>query len=522
MTSWRNGIMSLCRNRQYVNCSSYFVHVPYLKASNTDESDGFGITVSISGDSLVIGAVHESSGATGVNGNQDDNSTVISGAAYVFVRRDGVWSQQAYLKASNPDERDRFGSAISISGDTIVVGASDEDSSRTGINGFQDDNSADNAGATYVFIRTGATWSQQAYLKSSNTKGFDRFGISLSLSGNTLVVGASGEASNATGIDGNHTDDSASNSGAAYVFVRNGSDWSQKAYLKASNTGTGDLFGGSVSLFGDTFVVGASGEDSIDIGVNGDQDNNLAKGAGAAYVFDLNLSTDQFNPEPNVQQQAYLKASTTTFDSYIPDKFGSSIAISGDTLIVGAPNESSAAKGVDGDQSDNGAWNSGAVYVFTKLGDSWHQQAYIKASNTDLSDHFGSSVAMSGDILVVGAPGESSSATGVNGDQSINVGVPSGFSFSPDLPSQSGAAYVFVREGTTSSQQAYLKASNTDNHDEFGGAVAISGYLVVIGAAGEDSNAFGVNGDQSDNSSGGAGAAYIFHRYTVLRTWVGS
>ncbi len=487
----------------------------YLKASNTDKDDAFGQYVSISADTIVIGATNENSSAFGVNGIQGDNSTLNSGAAYVFIRSDGVWSQQAYLKASNPDERDRFGSALSLSGNTLVVSATGEDSGTSGINGNQNDNSTSDAGAVYIYIRTGATWNQQAYLKPSNTKGQEYFGISLSLSDNTLVVGARGESSNAIGINGNQTDNSEFNSGAVYVFVRNGGDWSQKAYIKASNTDTGDLFGSSVSLFGDTLVVGAAGESSIPTGINGDQKNNSASNSGSAYVFDLDLSTTQFNLESGVQQHAYLKASTTTFDSYEPDKFGSSVAISGDTLIIGAPEERSSAKGVDGDQSDNGALNSGAVYVFTRLGNSWHQQAYLKASNTDPEDHFGSSVAISGDILVVGAPGESSTATGVNGDQTINETVYSGFFFFS--PIRSGAAYVFVREGTTWSQQAYLKASNSDRYDEFGGSVAISGNLVVVGAAHERSNAFGLNGDQSDNSSLDAGAAYIFER--INNSW---
>jgi hypothetical protein len=194
-------------------------------------------------------------------------------------------AQQAYLKASNTGAADQFGFSVSVSDDTVVVGALGEDSSATGVNGNQADNSANGAGAAYVFVRSGATWSQQAYLKASNTSTADEFGWSVAVSGDTLVVGALFEASNATGVNGNQADNSAPNSGAAYVFVRSGVTWSQQAYLKASNTGVGDQFGYSVSVSGDTVVVGAAGDDSNATGVNGNQADNSANNAGAAYVF---------------------------------------------------------------------------------------------------------------------------------------------------------------------------------------------------------------------------------------------
>ncbi|NCP78886.1 MAG: alpha/beta hydrolase, partial [Desulfuromonadales bacterium] len=178
-------------------------------------------------------------------------------------------TQQAYLKASNTDGGDKFGYAVSLSGDTLVVGAVWEDSNATGVNGNQADNSASKSGAAYVFTRSGGVWSQQAYLKASNTEAGDYFGNAVSLSGDTLVVGAYLEDSNAIGVDGNQADNSASDSGAVYVFTRNGTTWSQQAYLKASNTEAGDLFGNAVSLSGDTLVVGAYLEDSNAIGVDG-------------------------------------------------------------------------------------------------------------------------------------------------------------------------------------------------------------------------------------------------------------
>jgi len=227
-----------------------------------------------------------------VNGNQGDNTAVDSGAAYVFVRSGTTWTQQAYLKASNTGAGDAFGRSVAVSGDTVVVGAFHEDSSATGVNGNQADNSAIDAGVAYVFSRSGTTWSQQAYLKASNTEAGDRFGNSVAVSGDTVVVGAFHEASSATGVNGNQGDNTAVDSGAAYVFVRSGTTWTQQAYLKASNTGAGDAFGRSVAVSGDTVVVGASLEDSNAGGVNGNQGDNSAMDAGAAYVFVIDTDGD--------------------------------------------------------------------------------------------------------------------------------------------------------------------------------------------------------------------------------------
>ena len=164
-----------------------------------------------------MGASFETSNATGVNGNQADNSIPFAGAAYVFVRSGSTWSQQAYLKASNT-AGDRFGQTLCVSGDAIVVGAHFEDSNATGINGNQGDNSASNAGAAYVFSRSGAAWSQQAYLKASNTGADDSFGIGVAVSGDVVAVGADHEDSVATGVNGNQADNNGTNSGAVYLF----------------------------------------------------------------------------------------------------------------------------------------------------------------------------------------------------------------------------------------------------------------------------------------------------------------
>jgi len=467
----------------------------YLKASNTEEGDWFGYSVAMSGDTVVIGAAAEDSSAVGVDGDQTDDGSPYSGAAYVFVRSPGspaTWSQQAYLKASNTDTGDQFGGSVAVFDDTVVVGATEEDSSTTGVNGNQADNGGFSSGAAYVFVRAGGVWSQQAYLKASNTGVGDSFGGSVAGFGDTVVVGATAESSSATGVDNNQFDNTATWSGATYVFVRDaGGVWSQHAYLKASNTYLYDYFGRSVAVSGDTIVVGATGESSNATGVNGDQSARGANEAGAAYVFVRSGTT--------WSQQAYLKASNTGAD----DEFGISVALSGDTAVIGAWGERSSATGVDGDQTNNSAVNSGATYVFVRGGGGdWSQQAYLKASNTDAYDYFGKSVAVSGNWIVVGAPEEDSDATGVNGDQGNSA-------------FNAGAGYVFLRDANgVWTQRAYLKASNTAESfaagDQFGYAVCISGDTVVTGAWQEDSIATGVNGNQADNSAAASGVAYVF------------
>ena len=298
----------------------------------------------------------------------------------------GILTQEAYLKASNTGAGDFFSTAIAFDGDTLVVGAPVEASNATGVNGDQTNNSASAAGAVYVFVRTNGVWAQQAYLKASNTGAGDRFGSSVALDGDTLVVGATEEASNASGVNGDETNNGASGSGAAYVFTRSGTTWTQQAYLKASNTEAGDNFGTSVALRSNTVVIGSSLEDSASTGVTTGAPNELATGngagnSGAVYVFTRSGTT--------WIQEAYLKAS----NAGASDEFGTSVALSGDTVVVGASLEDSNAIGVNGSQADNSASGSGAVYVFTRSGTTWTQQAYLKASNTETGDNFGSSVA---------------------------------------------------------------------------------------------------------------------------------
>ena len=500
-------VIQSCNTAGCVDSNPLFVNgtlseaIGYIKASNTGAGDMFGRSVALSadGNTLAVGAFEESSSATGVNGDQTDNLAGFSGAVYVFARSGPVWEQQAYIKASNTDAIDRFGRSVSLSadGNMLAVGATDERSSATGINGDQFDNSAFRAGAVYVFTRSGSLWEQQAYVKASNTEVDDLFGLALSLSadGNTLAVGAIREDSSATGINGDQADNSTPDAGAVYVFTRNGSLWEQQAYIKASNTDEFDGFGARVSLSedGNTLAVRAFNEFSSATGINGDQTDNQATTAGAVYVFARSGSV--------WEQQAYIKASNT--DEL--DRFGSGVTLSadGNTLAVGATGEDSSATGINGNQADNTfAEGSGAVYVFTRSGSVWEQQAYIKASNTDGGDTFGISISLSanGNTLAVGASNERSGATGINGDQNEN------------LAPSAGGVYVFRRMGSLWEQQAYVKASNTDAGDFFGDEVSLSadGNTLAVGARNETSGATGINGDQADNSVDIAGAVYLY------------
>jgi len=391
----------------------------YVKASNSGSWDAFGSSVALDGDLLVVGAPYEDSSATGVNGDQNNDLRYQSGAAYVFERSGTTWTQVAYLKASNAGYQDWFGDSVAISGETIVVGARREDSSSPGVNGNQQDDQTTDAGAAYVFSRTAGVWSQRAYLKASNPDPRDWFGHSVSISGRVIVVGAHGEDGGVGGVNGDDHDDSRGQSGAAYVFAQTAAGWRQHAYLKAGCPGINDSFGETVAVSGERIVVGARSEDGVYTGVGGNELDNGATNAGAAYVFVRDAG--------HWSQEAYLKASNTQS----MDLFGARVSIAGDTVLVGAPGESSSAVGINGAQNDNGSPRAGAAYLFRRTAGTWGQVAYLKASNTGAEDSFGLAVATSEDLAVVGAIGEDSAATGVDGDQG------------DESRSQSGAVYVF-------------------------------------------------------------------------------
>jgi hypothetical protein len=270
---------------------------------------------------------------------------------------------------------------------------------------------------------TALTLNEIAKLLASDGAANDRFGFPVAVSGTTAVVGAFG--------DDNQI-------GSAYVFVRSGGSWSQQAKLLASDGALGDNFGAAVAVDGDIAVVGAR------------RDDDQGDSSGSAYVFVRSGGV--------WSQQAKLLAS----DGAAIDQFGSAVAVSGTTAVVGAHRD-----------DDNGS-DSGSAYVFVRSGVIWSQQTKLLADDGAMDDVFGISVAVDGDIAIAGAP---------NHD---------------DNGSQSGSAYMFVRSSGIWSQQAKLLASDGALEDRFGSAVAVDGDIAVVGALADD--------DQGSRS----GSAYLF------------
>lgn len=454
------------------------------KLTSSDEL-GFGGSVSISGDTVIVGSTNVSSesaayvfvrnGTTwseqaklttidegvarhSVSVSGDSTIVVATGVdgsvnAYVFVRNGTTWSEQTKLTSKDSAENYIWGNSVSISGDTAIVGMSGNYS---------------DGGSAYVFERSGTFWSEQAKLTSSDVATDGYFGTSVSLSGDTAIIGVSGDddggsssgsayvfnrnwnrtawheqakltASDAEAYDwfgcsvslsGNVAvigayadDDGGSASGSAYTFVRSGTSWSEEEKLTASDAEAYDYFGRSVSLSGNVVVIGASGDD------------NSGNNSGSAYVFVWRGTT--------WGEQAKLTAS----DEGSGDSFGNSVSVSGDTLVVGAYRD------------DDGGNNSGSAYVFSRNGTTWSEQAKLTASNRVADGYFGTSVSLSGDTAVIGMP----RYTGYSGIL--------------------GSAYVFVRSGMTWNEQAELTASDTEADGYYGNSVSISGDTVVVGAS---------------------------------------
>jgi hypothetical protein len=305
-----------------------------LTASDAATQDRFGRSVSVSGETAVVGA------------DRNDDAGSASGSAYVFVRDGFRWIEQTKLTASDAKAFDLFGFSVAISGETAVIGASEDD---------QED--LYNAGSAYVFVRNGTDWTEQAMLTASDMAAEDKLGWDVAVSGDTAVVSAI--------LD----DDAGSSSGSAYVFVRNGTDWSQQVKLTASDAEEDDTFGYSVSLSGDTAVIGAP----FDVHANS------TVPAGSAYVFVRNGTV--------WSEQAKLTSSDATGG----DNFGYAVALSGDTAVIGARRD------------DDAGSSSGSAYVFVRNGMTWSQQAKLTASDAATGDWFGVSVAVDGDTTVVGA-----------------------------------------------------------------------------------------------------------------------
>ena len=495
-----------CTNSATLSVSGNMVNsISYLKASNTELNDWFGdvLDLSTDGNTLVVSAPREDSGAQTINGSETDNTAADAGAVYVFTKSNNVWQQEAYIKPDNTGAGDHFGSSISLSGDgkTLVVGAEKESSNATGIDGDGTNDLAVNSGAVYVFYKSTTSWVQQAYLKSSNSQANDEFGgsgaIDVSDDGNTIAVGALKDDSGEVGIGGTGANNTAADAGSAYIFTRSGNSWQQSEYIKASNAGGGDNFG-KLSLSGNglSLVVSAFKEDSSSTGINSTQ-NNSAVDAGAVYVF--------VNDGTSWLQEAYIKAS----NAEAGDEFGGdeSLVISKDglTIVVTAGGEDSNALGLNGDQTDNSNQSSSAVYVFRKQSGAWSQEAYIKSDHSN-DNYFGGkrslAINKTGTSLAIGSIWNSSSSLGVS-NTSDNIG----------SLTQAGAVYFYTKTGASWAKTSFLKAPNTDSSDQFGISVVMdeAGDTLVVGAGLESSNATGVGGSgQANNGATSSGAVYLY------------
>lgn len=500
-----------------------------LVATDGAGGDAFGRSVALDGDTAVVGARRADIGAL-----QDQ------GAAYVFVRGGTLWTQQQKLIAADGAAGDGFGTSVSVAVETLLVGVSGAD---IGTNASQ--------GAAYAFVRSGAIWSQQAKLFDEQGAASDFFGVSVSIAGDVALVGA-------PGYDAPGTLDQ----GSARVFTRSGAAWSAGDRLLAADGDFRDFFGDAVALDGDTALVGVRSDDVL---------GNTNQGSAHAFVRDgavwlaegpltsgLGATDDQFGRViaisgdtaliaapwddigANVDQgsvfvfvrrggQWQMQAKLLASDGATSDRFGESVAIEGDTALVGAS--------LEGNEQ---GFLKGAAYVFTRADTSWTQQAKLEAANLGQSLRFGRSVALSGGLALIGAPSDSIGSPGGQGAAYVFARSGDGWTqqarlFADDgasadafgssiavdgntavigasqddvatLPDR-GSAYVFTRSGTTWTQQAKLVADMSSATGEFGASVAIDGDLVAIGAPNED---VGNNLDQ--------GAAYAFAR--TGQVWV--
>jgi hypothetical protein len=386
-----------------------------ISASDGLVGDRFGAAVALSADgsTLAVGAPMEASAGRGVdadkNFNFDDKPSI--GAVYVYTRRSGVFTDEVYVKASGFTSAAplaiigtgmQFGTALALSanGDTLAVGAVLESTSSAGPNRSAN-RSRNLSGAAFVYVRSQGQWSEQSLIKAPNPGDQDRFGaaVALSADGNTLAVGAPNEDGSSTVVDGPF-DELLADSGAVYVYRREAASWATRsAYLKPSRSHALYRFGSSVALFedGSTVLVGAPGDGFASLA-----------GSGAAYVFTLANGT--------WAQSAYLKAPQPGVNAGL----GASVRLAdqGRTIVVGAPGESSAVAGANGNPADTAAPGAGAVVVFRLVEGTWVVGAHLRAANPSVGAAFGTSLAVraDGSGLAVGAPHESGCARGIVAD----------------------------------------------------------------------------------------------------------
>ena len=502
-----------------VNFSRGWYQEAYIKAAKPGAHQ-FGNndnrrSMDLDQDTLVVPAYADPSNDTTITngtGYSADSSFTNSGAVYVYKRTGNTWTQEAYFKASNNNDGIQFGSAVAVHKDTLVVGASGDNSSQTTItNGSTSalDIGASQSGAFFVYKRTGTSWTQEAYIKASNSIASRFYGTVVAIHNDTIVTGDPEEDSNQTTITngtGSSSDTSFNNSGAVYVYRRTGVSWAQEAYIKAVNNdnsgGNGDYFGGNVSIHNDTLAVSARREDSIETTITngaGASANNTAPFSGAVYIYK--------RTGVNWTQEAYIKAPKATLF------FGENVSLSGDSLAVSHPSDGSNQTTITngaGTSLDISSPNSGAVYIFIRTGATWAQEAYIKASNNTIADSFGRNISLKGNTLAVGARNEDSNQTTITNGTLLT---------SNDLKPDSGGVYIFKRTGSTWTHEAYIKAINADASDTFGADLTLSGDTIAVSSPNEDSNQTTITNGESastDNTNANSGAVYVYRNRSRL------
>jgi hypothetical protein len=442
----------------------------YLKAESNDKWDQFGTSIALSGDFLAVGAPLESSDGT----SPSNNSEAESGAVYIYRRLGISWVPAGTIKAPLPIAGDHFGASLDLDGNTLAVGA-------TG-----DDTKGAEAGAVHVYVFNGLNWQHQAKLTGAFTEFQDGFGFDVDLEGDRLLIGAPTEDGGSLGVNGNEASNGKNNSGAAYLFERFATTWTQTTYFKALNADPGDQFGTAVSLDGNQVLIGAPFEGGKVPGVNANPANNGAIAAGAAYTFT--------NTTGAWVQEAHIKPVNPQNFA----QFGISVDIEYDRLVIGANQENSRAKGVNGNPFDMSAGLSGAAYMFERQPlTGWSQSAYIKATNTDANDLFGRKVALHGNTLLISAIYEASSARGIDGDDSLNNA------------NKAGAVYMLEYMGGAWQHTHYIKASNAGSAARFGVSLAMQDATIIVGANQENSPSTGVNGAQEFGGLLNSGAVYV-------------
>ena len=373
-------------------------------ATDGERGDEFGRAVAVQGNVAVVGAPNDESAGYG------------TGAAYVFERTTAGWQFQQKLTAHDATSYSFFGASVAVDGDRIVVG------------GYGDPNADIYSGAAYVFNRVGTKWTPEQKLTGSENSIFDSFGISVAIRGDRIVCGAFG-----------NSDFNQSEVGSAYVFQRVNGLWVQQQELTASDSASLARFGLAVGLNDDTIVVGADG------------DSELGFYSGSIYVFG-------FDGSSWIQQQKIHAQ-----DPHEGSSFGYHLAVSDDTIVVGAPGD------------EVGSHTHGAAYVFSRRSHGWLQDRKLLARDSDVFDGFGLRVAVSGDTIAVGSV------------------------FDHDASLYSGAAYVYKRNGQSGwSLEEKLFPSDAARDDAFGSAVAVGDNTVLVGAFGKSDVAFY------------AGAAYMY------------